>query len=78
MNAIAHILVIVGGLNWRLVGLFDFNLVSALFGLDSWFSNLICILVGIAALCSIYALRPLVKGSEREHHHGGMTAHGHR
>ena len=31
LNAIALILIIVGGLNWGLVGLFDFNLVSAIF-----------------------------------------------
>ena len=31
-NIIAYILVIVGALNWGLVGFFDFNLVSAIFG----------------------------------------------
>lgn len=53
VNAIALVLIIVGGLNWGLVGLFDFNLVSALFGVDTWLSNLVYILVGIAALYAI-------------------------
>ena len=59
LNAVALVLVIVGGLNWGLVGLFDFNLVAALFGVDSWFSNLIYILVGIAAIYSIVLLKPV-------------------
>lgn len=43
------ILLIIGGLNWGLVGLFDFNLVAALFGNDSLLSNLVYIVVGISA-----------------------------
>ena len=61
LNAVALVLVIIGGLNWGLVGLFDFNLVAAIFGEDSWFSNLIYILVGLAALYSIYLLKPVMQ-----------------
>ncbi|MGR3485071.1 MAG: DUF378 domain-containing protein [Paracoccaceae bacterium] len=53
LNAVALTLIIVGGINWGLVGLFDFNLVAAIFGLDSFLSNLIYILVGLAALYAI-------------------------
>ena len=53
LNAIALVLIIVGGINWGLVGLLDFNLVSALFGVDTWLSNLVYILVGLAALYAI-------------------------
>ena len=53
LNAIALVLIIVGGINWGLVGLFDFNLVAALFGVDTLLSNLVYILVGIAALYAI-------------------------
>ncbi len=60
LNAIALILVIVGGLNWGLVGLFDFNLVSAIFGVDSWLTNLIYILVGLSALYCIVLLKPVM------------------
>jgi len=35
VDLIALILVIVGGLNWGLVGLFDFNLVDTIFGKDT-------------------------------------------
>ena len=47
---IAKTLVIVGGLNWGLVGAFDFNLVNALFGSVSWLERLIYILVGLSAI----------------------------
>jgi uncharacterized membrane protein YuzA (DUF378 family) len=59
LNAIALILIIVGGINWGLVGLFDFNLVSAIFGIESWFTNLVYILVGLAAIYSFALLRPV-------------------
>lgn len=42
-------LLIIGGLNWLLVGIFDFNLVYALFG-KSFFASLIYILVGVSAV----------------------------
>jgi uncharacterized membrane protein YuzA (DUF378 family) len=54
VDLIALILVIVGGLNWGLVGLFDFNLVDSIFGVGSTLSRIIYILVGIAALYMIY------------------------
>jgi len=54
VDLIALILVIVGGLNWGLVGLFDFNLVAAIFGEGSTLSRIIYILVGLAALYMIY------------------------
>ena len=50
---IALTLVIVGALNWLLVGLFDFNLVSTIFGSMSILSRIIYILVGISGLISI-------------------------
>ena len=46
-------LVIIGALNWLLVGLFDFNLVSTLFGTMSILSRIIYILVGISGIISI-------------------------
>lgn len=77
LNMIAHVLVIIGGLNWGLIGLFDFNVVSALFGIDTWFSSLVYIVVGLSALWSIYTIYPLSKGTEVMHH-GGQQAHGNR
>ena len=53
INIIALLLVIIGGINWGLVGLFEFNLVDFLFGVGSILSKIIYILVGISALWCI-------------------------
>ena len=53
---IALILLIIGGLNWGLVGLFDFNLVAAIFGAASILSKIIYIVVGLAGVYCIYVL----------------------
>lgn len=50
LNLVTLLLTIVGGLNWGLVGLFSFNLVSAIFGVDTLLSNLVYIVVGASAL----------------------------
>lgn len=44
------LLTVVGALNWGLVGLFDFNLVKAIFGAYPAFERLIYILVGASGL----------------------------
>ena len=49
VNILALVLVIVGGLNWGLVGLFKFNLVTTLFGEASMLSSIVFILVGLSA-----------------------------
>lgn len=46
----ALVLVIVGGLNWGLVGFFDYNLVDALFGEGSGLSRVVYALVGLSAV----------------------------
>ncbi len=53
VNCIALTLVIVGALNWLLVGLFSFNLVDTLFGVSSILSRIVYILVGICGIWSI-------------------------
>ncbi|MEE1390167.1 MAG: DUF378 domain-containing protein [Clostridia bacterium] len=53
LNGIALTLVIIGALNWLLVGLFEFNLVDAIFGSLSILTRIIYIIVGIAGLWSI-------------------------
>ncbi|MBM3232359.1 DUF378 domain-containing protein [Candidatus Pacearchaeota archaeon] len=58
MNAlswITKILVIVGALNWGLMGAFDFNLVSAIFGTGS-FAMVVYILVGLSGLWELIDL----------------------
>ncbi len=51
---VAVSLVIIGGINWGLVGLFDFNLVETLFG-NSSLTAIIYSLVGLSALYVIYS-----------------------
>ena len=46
-------LVIIGAVNWGLIGFFNFNLVAFLFGSMSWLSRIIYALVG---LCGLYLI----------------------
>ncbi|HYX46202.1 MAG TPA: DUF378 domain-containing protein [Sphingomicrobium sp.] len=61
LNTITLLLVIVGGINWGLVGLFGFDLVAAIFGQMSALSRIVYTLVGISALWQIV---PLVTGKQ--------------
>jgi uncharacterized protein len=56
MDWIAVILVIIGGLNWGLIGFLKFDLVAAIFGDMSAVTRIIYALVGLSALWMIYAL----------------------
>lgn len=47
------VLTIIGALNWGLIGLFDFNLVSMIFGSGTILEKTIYILVGIAGIINI-------------------------
>ncbi len=54
LNLITQLLLIVGGINWLLVGLFQFDLVAAIFGgQDAPLSRAVYVVVG---LCAIYQL----------------------
>lgn len=53
LKIISYILVIIGALNWGLVGLFNFNLVAAIFGDMTILSRIVYILVGLAAVVSL-------------------------
>jgi len=57
LNLITLVLIIIGGINWGLVA-FDFNLVTALFGDDTFLTNLVYGLVGLSAL---WQIAPLLK-----------------
>jgi uncharacterized membrane protein YuzA (DUF378 family) len=50
LDYVAWVLIVVGGLNWGLVGAFDYNLVDSLFGVDSTLSTVVYVLVGLAAV----------------------------
>ncbi len=53
VTVVALVLVLVGALNWGLVGAFDFNLVDALLGEGSALSRVVYVLVGLAAVWMI-------------------------
>lgn len=56
IDKIALALVIIGAINWGLIGLFNFNLVDTLFGAMSIISRIVYILVGVSGLWCIKAL----------------------
>jgi uncharacterized membrane protein YuzA (DUF378 family) len=65
LNIITLLLLIIGGINWGLVGLFDLDIVAALFGAGSTLARAVYIAVGASA---VYQLIPLF---------GAMSSHGH-
>lgn len=56
MYIIALVLLVVGGLNWGLVGLLNFDLVAALFGTMSFLARTVYSLVGLAAVVVAFNL----------------------
>ncbi|MER2226890.1 MAG: DUF378 domain-containing protein [Carnobacterium sp.] len=68
LDSIALALLIVGGLNWLLVGLFEFDLVATIFGgQTSLLSKIVYIIVG---LCALYSLKffPLLNSDRKDRH----------
>jgi len=49
-DCIVLTIVIIGAINWGLIGFFDFNLVAMIFGSMSWISRIIYALVGLGGL----------------------------
>lgn len=56
IDKIALVLVIIGAVVWGIIGIFNFNVVDAIFGVDSIVSRIIYILVGISGLWAIKLL----------------------
>ncbi|MBP2680384.1 MAG: hypothetical protein H6Q78_247 [Candidatus Krumholzibacteriota bacterium] len=50
LDTIFAVLLVIGGLNWGLVGLFSFDLVRAILGDMTFLSRIVYILVGVSAL----------------------------
>ena len=65
INYVCKPLVLIGALNWGLIGAFNFNLVAVLFG-AGMFSKIIYLIVGIAALCVIYSYTQVKSKSGRD------------
>ena len=61
LDWIALILIIIGGLNWGLVGAFKFDLVAAIFGTLTAVARIVYILVGLSAIYTLLLLGKLGK-----------------
>lgn len=72
-NIITLILVIVGGLNWGLVGIFNFDLVAAILGTGSLLSRLVYILVGVSAMWQLIPLAGAFSRAESMAHHDSVS-----
>lgn len=65
LNIVTLVLVIVGGINWGLVGLFQLDLVAAVFGgQEALLSRIVYVLVGLSALWQVMPLLGAVKTDE--------------
>lgn len=60
---IALVLLAIGGLNWLLVGAFEFDLVAAIFGEMSAASRVVYVLVGIAAIWTLISSARVSRGN---------------
>lgn len=72
IDVVVWTLLVIGGLNWGLVGVFDFNLVARVFGEMSVISRIVYILIGVSALYDIIAVKAIWK---RWGMHFGRPAH---
>jgi uncharacterized membrane protein YuzA (DUF378 family) len=61
MDVAAAILLVVGGLNWGLVGTANFDLVATLFGTGSILAKAVYTLVGVSAVYQAFALKAIQK-----------------
>ncbi len=67
LDIVLLVLVIIGAVNWGLVGFFRFNLISYLFGNMTWLTRVIYALVGLSGLYMISAFGRLRSmGSDRQ------------
>ena len=72
-NILTLILVVVGGVNWGLVGLFEFDLVATILGAGSILSRLVYILVGASALWQLVPLAAAFGSTESPTQRGRRT-----
>lgn len=56
LDLVTWILGIIGGLNWGLIGFFNYNLVQTLFGAGTPIARVIYDVVGLSALYSLWCL----------------------
>ncbi len=60
LHKIAWVLLIIGGLNWLLVGLFQKDLFVMLgMGMDNWLARIVYVLVGLSALLELFSWKKM-------------------
>lgn len=65
LDRICMSLLMIGGLNWGLVGFFDYNLVDSIFGAGSMLARVIYAIVGLAAVWMIFKMFAMMGGSKK-------------
>jgi uncharacterized membrane protein YuzA (DUF378 family) len=63
LNGIAVVLLIIGGINWGLIGLFSFDVIAAIFGEMTILSRIIYILIGLS---SIFLIREYFRDDSKK------------
>ncbi len=53
LQGVCYILIVIGAINWGLIGFFNFNLVEAVFGIGTTATRIVYDIVGIAAIISV-------------------------
>lgn len=53
LQKVCLVITIIGGINWGLIGLLDFNLVEAIFGASSVISRIVYSLVGLTSMINV-------------------------
>jgi uncharacterized membrane protein YuzA (DUF378 family) len=64
LRIIAYVLVIIGAINWGLIGFFGFDLVASIFGEMTIASRIVYALVGISALIFMLLSRDIFYHSD--------------
>jgi len=64
LKLIAYILVIIGAINWGLIGFFGFDLVAAIFGEMTVFARIIYSLVGVSGLLLLLLNRDIFENRD--------------
>lgn len=65
MHIVSFILLIIGGLNWLILGIFETELGTWLGGMGTWWSRIIYILVGLAAVYELFMHKRSCKMCEK-------------
>jgi uncharacterized membrane protein YuzA (DUF378 family) len=75
LDCITYSLIMIGALNWGLVGFFKFDVIAAFCGPMSALSRIVYATVGVAALYDVLSLRSMIHRWDVHLHHHAVPAH---